>query len=94
MQRYVAAYDIPDSRRRKKISDILEAYGIRVNYSVFEIVLKSKAQVKTLEARLLKQLNPKEDSLRIYALCETCLAKSWSLGEEPAPFESDAVYFF
>jgi CRISPR-associated protein Cas2 len=94
MQRYIVAYDIPDNRRRKEISDVLEAYGKRVNYSVFEIVVKSKAQIRTLEARLLGRLNAKEDSLRLYALCDSCLSKSWSLGDEPAPFESDAVYFF
>jgi CRISPR-associated protein Cas2 len=40
---YIVAYDIPSNRRRKKVSDILEGYGRRVQYSVFELVLvKSK----------------------------------------------------
>lgn len=94
MQRYIVAYDISDNRRRKKVGELLEAYGKRVNYSVFEIVVKSARQAKTLEARMLMQLDPKKDSLRLYALCENCLAKSWSLGDEPAPFEEKAVYFF
>lgn len=39
---YVICYDIPDDKRRKKISDLLEVYGSRVQYSVFECVLNSK----------------------------------------------------
>ena len=32
---YVISYDIPDDKRRKKIADLLEGYGQRVQYSVF-----------------------------------------------------------
>jgi CRISPR-associated protein Cas2 len=94
MQRYVVAYDISDNRRRKKIGEVLEAYGKRVNYSVFEIVLKSKSQKRELEDALLEYLKPEEDSLRVYSVCEKCLSNSWSLGDEAAPFEKEAIYFF
>ena len=36
---YLITYDIEDDKRRKKISDLLEGYGVRVNYSVFEFYL-------------------------------------------------------
>jgi CRISPR-associated protein Cas2 len=36
---YVISYDIPDDKRRKKIADLLEGYGQRVQYSVFECQL-------------------------------------------------------
>ncbi|SFV51364.1 CRISPR-associated protein Cas2 [hydrothermal vent metagenome] len=94
MQRYVVAYDIPSNKRRVKIGEILEVYGKRVNYSVFEIEVQTKAQKKILESKLLKIVKPKEDSLRFYNICEDCAKKSWSLGEENAPFERDAVYYF
>ena len=94
MDRFVVAYDIPDTKRRNKIGATLEAYGIRVNYSVFEIQVKSNAALNALESELLKLLNPKEDSLRFYHICESCAKKSWSLGDEGAPFERDAVYYF
>ncbi|MCD6433409.1 MAG: CRISPR-associated endonuclease Cas2 [Sulfurimonas sp.] len=94
MQRYVVAYDISCNKRRVKIGNALEAYGTRVNYSVFEIQIKNKAQKKVLENELLKILSPKEDSLRFYHICETCARKSWSLGDENAPFERDAIYYF
>ena len=36
---YVVVYDIPNDKRRKKVSDLLEGYGQRVQYSVFECTL-------------------------------------------------------
>ncbi|NET61636.1 MAG: CRISPR-associated endonuclease Cas2 [Symploca sp. SIO2E6] len=44
---YVVAYDIPDDKRCKKVSDLLEGYGKRVQYSVFECVL-SQAKYEEL----------------------------------------------
>ncbi|CAA6807715.1 MAG: CRISPR-associated protein Cas2 [uncultured Sulfurovum sp.] len=94
MQRYVVAYDISNDKNRRKVGEALEAYGKRVNYSVFEIQLKSKSQKTALEHELLGLLSPKEDSLRFYAICQNCVEKSWSLGDEPAPFEQSGIYFF
>ena len=36
---YVVAYDIANDKRRKKVSEHLDKYGVRVNYSVYEIKL-------------------------------------------------------
>jgi len=94
MPNYIIAYDISDNKRRKKVSDILEGYGTRVNYSVFEIQLSTKAQKKSIEKELLKILNPSKDSLRFYHICKNCIDKSWSLGEENPPFQRDTIYFF
>lgn len=94
MERYVVAYDVSNDKNRRKVGEALEAYGKRVNYSVFEIQIKSKAQKAALENELLELLSPKEDSLRFYAICKNCVEKSWSLGDEPAPFEEKGIYFF
>ena len=48
---YIVAYDIPSNRRRKKVSDILEGYGKRVQYSVFELVL-AKSKYDEMRRRL------------------------------------------
>lgn len=37
---YVVVYDISSDKQRKKVSDLLEGYGLRVQYSVFECVFK------------------------------------------------------
>jgi CRISPR-associated protein Cas2 len=64
---YIVTYDIPCDKRRKKVSDLLEGYGQRVQYSVFECALP---ETKYLELcrRLKKKLKVGEDSVRIYPL--------------------------
>ena len=81
-------YDISNDKRRKKVSDILETYGVRVNYSVFEIEL-SQAKRETLlyEIQLKKLINNKYDSLRFYHLCENCVPKSFEIANREDPFE-------
>ncbi len=64
---YVIVYDITCDKRRKKISDLLEGYGQRVQYSVFECVL-SQTKYSELQKRLRKQIKSSEDSVRFYPL--------------------------
>lgn len=71
---YVVAYDIPNDKRRKKVADLLEGYGRRVQYSVFECVL-SGVQYKELQQRLKKRVKASEDSVRFYPLSSPCLAQ-------------------
>ena len=60
---YLVTYDIPSNKRRKKVSDLLEGYGKRVQYSVFECVLEPK-KFTELKQRLRKRINLEEDSVR------------------------------
>ncbi len=94
MLRLLITYDITDDKRRKKIGNILESYGKRVNESVFECELKDGSSKREMMDRLLKELDTKEDSLRIYNVCDNCLQKSVELCDRSAPFERDSVYFF
>jgi CRISPR-associated protein Cas2 len=66
---YVIAYDIPCNKRRKKIADLLEGYGQRVQYSVFECQL-THAKFKELRKRLGKFVKLSEDNLRFYPLSQ------------------------
>lgn len=43
---YLVSYDISSDRRRKKIVNILENYGKRIQYSVFECDLDEKRYTK------------------------------------------------
>ena len=54
-------------RRLRKLALACKDFGQRVQYSVFECQV-SEAQFESLRARLLKIVNEKEDSLRIYRL--------------------------
>jgi len=85
---YVVAYDITNDKRRKKLSDLLETYGVRVNYSVFEIELNETKKEKLLyEIELKKLINPKYDSLRFYHICQNCIEKSFDIANREDPFE-------
>jgi len=84
MRRYiVVAYDIVDDQRRNKVSDILLAYGQRVNKSVFECFLKEK-EIDELKSRIGEEINKKEDVVLYYYLCKNCLERieRWGLNFE------------
>lgn len=68
---YVVTYDIPCDKRRKKVADLLEGYGQRVQYSVFECAL-SAVKFKELQKRLRQQVQEK-DSVRIYPISQQML---------------------
>lgn len=64
---YIVTYDIGCNRRRQKVSSILEAYGRRVQYSVFECLLEGK-KYRELKQRLVRHVQVPEDSVRFYPL--------------------------
>ena len=64
---YVVTYDIPCDRRRKKVSGLLEGYGRRVQYSVFECLL-SAAKYGELRRRLKPRVDVALDSVRFYPI--------------------------
>ncbi len=77
---YLIAYDIPDDKRRKKIADILEGYGSRVQYSVFECVLSAK-KYQELKKRLKKVFKSEEDNIRLYPISDHTLQQVETWGE-------------
>ncbi len=83
---YLVTYDIQNDKRRKKISDELEAFGSRVNYSVFECEL-NKTKLKKLKQKLEELIDKKEDSLRFYHICQSCVPKSFELCNKADIFE-------
>ena len=83
---YLVTYDIQNDNRRKKISDELEAFGSRVNYSVFECEL-NKTKLKKLKQKLEELIDKKEDSLRFYHICQSCVPKSFELCNKADVFE-------
>jgi CRISPR-associated protein Cas2 len=80
---YVVVYDISCNKRRKKVADLLEGYGERVQYSVFECVL-DRDQYRQLGDRLKKRINLEEDSIRIYPITKNSLqqVKNWGVGKD------------
>jgi len=85
--RYLICYDIPDDRRRLAVSKILEDFGDRVQWSVFECLMDS-GLLPSLLKRLEQVVEPKEDTVRVYFLCGRCEMETVILGrgellEEP-----------
>jgi len=79
---YVVVYDIPCDRRRKKVADLLEGYGQRVQYSVFECVL-APSKYRELRDRLRKRIKSAEDSVRFYPLSGHTLDQVETWGGPP-----------
>jgi CRISPR-associated protein Cas2 len=65
----VISYDIPDDKRRTKVMKALKDFGQHVQYSVFECNLKKK-DYQRLRERLKELINPRQDNIRFYLLCE------------------------
>jgi CRISPR-associated protein Cas2 len=80
---YLIVYDITCNKRRKKVSDLLEGYGARVQYSVFECVLNLN-QYQQLCNRLKKRIKLDEDSIRIYPITRHTLqqVQTWGVGND------------
>lgn len=77
---WVVSYDITDDKRRRKIVKILEGYGRRVQYSVFECDLDD-LKTSRLELSLLKEIDEKEDDIRFYPLNKADLQRVRLLGK-------------
>ncbi|NOK65510.1 MAG: CRISPR-associated endonuclease Cas2 [Chloroflexi bacterium AL-N10] len=71
----VVSYDIVDDRRRTKVRKILEGYGVRVQYSVFECTLDATAFGKAQQA-VLVQIDPLVDRVRWYRLDQAAVQRT------------------
>lgn len=87
----LVSYDIPVDKRRTKIAKILEDYGERVQYSVFECEL-SERHMRKLVGELKEAMNEAEDSVRVYRLCAACVKQIEALGQAQPPAEAPEVY--
>ncbi len=77
--RYVVCYDIADDRRRRRVADLLDAHGDRLQESVFEIFAARELIEKCLEM-LEAIMDFQEDRLAIYSLCASCNRNAVYLG--------------
>lgn len=69
----VVCYDIPDDKRRNRVSQTLKGFGTRIQKSVFECDI-TQAQLDKLRQKLTKAIK-EGDSLRYYTLCSNCIQK-------------------
>ncbi len=70
----IISYDIVDDKKRNKVSKVLENYGTRVQYSVFECLIEEE-QLEKIKKIAEEIIDATEDSIRYYKLCEVCQKK-------------------
>ena len=80
---YDVATDTKAGRRRlRRVANICVAHGQRVQKSVFECML-TDTQLERFTYKLLKEIEPSQDSLRIYRLREPRTAYTQIFGLSP-----------
>lgn len=91
--RFLICYDVVDDSLRSKIVKVLESYGKRIQYSVFEFNL-TKARILEMKNKLIKRklLNKKRMSFSIYPLCEECYKKVERYGNNKLLDEKNIVF--
>jgi CRISPR-associated protein Cas2 len=85
----VIAYDVADDARRQRVMRALEDMGDRVQRSVFEAVLTAE-QLSALRERILPLIDPQEDSVRFYPLCQACKDRMDVLGVQRTVGDEEA----
>ena len=82
--RYLITYDIRNERRLAQVAKIMEGYGRRVQKSIFEALL-TPADLRNLKLDLLQEMDPVDDGIKFFRLCERCEQRVTiiGLGENP-----------
>ena len=92
--RYVISYDIESDRTRRKLAKLLEGYGVRIQYSVFECNLTDK-RFQKLYKEIFQLTSGKSDgSVRFYSICKNCEDKIVTIGKplnELKMLQSEAI---
>lgn len=72
MSLYVISYDIAKDKQRGKVAKLLEGYGVRMQYSVFECELEEQKFLELYSKMKQISLEIGTDSVRFYKLCKNC----------------------
>ena len=86
----VASYDISDPKRLAKVAKAMKGYGERVLKSVFECNL-DRRRFKNMKTKVEEIIEPIEDSVRYYILCEKCIREVEYSGKGEG-FQEDEDY--
>ena len=86
----VASYDISDPKRLAKVAKTMKGYGDRVLKSVFECNL-NRRKFNEMKDKIDEIIEPIEDSVRYYSLCEKCVKEVEHSGKGEG-FQEDEEY--
>ena len=93
----VVTYDVDTSdaagqKRLRKVAKICEHYGMRVQNSVFEVLVDA-AQLVVLKQKLGKVIDMEQDSVRFYRLGNSCENRIETMGKRPLVQAGSALIF-
>lgn len=77
---YVISYDIVKDKTRTKVARLLENYGVRMQYSLFECDLDDKKYNELYSEIRQIDINNNTDSIRLYKLCKNCEKEIKTIG--------------
>lgn len=80
MNEYFIIYDIADPKRLRQVAQVLKDYGHRAQKSKFEACL-SPPQLKALQREIGLIIDPEEDGVKYFPLCEKCFGKTELFGK-------------
>lgn len=70
----MVSYDIVDDKTRLKVLKFLKNFGNRVQLSVFECNL-TEEQFKRMKKGIEKIIDRREDKVRYYKICNSCIKR-------------------
>ena len=93
----VVTYDVDTSdsagqKRLRKVAKICERHGMRVQNSVFEVLVDA-AQLVVLKQERGKVIDMEQDSLRFYRLGNSYENRNESMGRKPLVEAGSALIF-
>ena len=87
------AYDIADDRRLRRVAKVCEDFGVRVQKSLFECWL-DEDRFEEMWARLLNEMNEKDDYLVAYPIESGSARKRRTAGRSMICTEKRSRYVF
>ncbi|MBL0700523.1 MAG: CRISPR-associated endonuclease Cas2 [Desulfosarcina sp.] len=76
----IVAYDIADPKRLNKVARVIKDYGLRVQKSIFEVAVNN-ALFDEMKSRIEKIIEPLEDGVKYFPLCEKCYGTIEIIGQ-------------
>lgn len=77
----LVVYDIPNDKKRTKLSNFLEGYGRRIQYSVFECFI-SLNEMQDLYKMIKKRVDSTEDNVRLYWISQEAVSRTLTIGSK------------
>ena len=86
---YLVVYDISKDRLRTKLAKVLEAFGARVQGSVFEVRLPESRLPELRSALSALVGRGHGGEVRVYPVCVKCYNGAFAIGDVETPSGAD-----